>query len=328
MKSPILGKEMVLKKENRVLDFRKEKFEVVYHYYLCSDSGKQFEDDLLSGLNITQVYNKYRERLRLPFPDEISAIREKFSLSARKMSDILGFGPNTYGNYEKGEIPSKANGRLIQLASDPVEFRKLAHLSGNLSKGLNRKIDELMASDKTNDLQNLSLIFKKEPLTRYNGYSMFKQDKVNQMILFFAKKMQPWKTKLNKLLFYADFLHYKNYGYSISGLRYVAINFGPVPDEYEILFTIGRVDNVFKKSYQEINDDATGEKILPMKNAKLNLGLFSTSELDCLNRVYDRFTSVSSSKIVEMSHKEPAWKDNYKKNRFIDYNYGFKLIHV
>jgi putative zinc finger/helix-turn-helix YgiT family protein len=136
MKSPVTGKEMILKKENRVLSFRKEKIEVVYHYYLCEDSGEQFEDDQLSDLNITQVYNKYRERLRLPFPDEISAIREKFGLSARKMSDILGFSPNTYDNYEKGEIPSKANGRLILLASDPVEFRKLAHLSGNLSKAL------------------------------------------------------------------------------------------------------------------------------------------------------------------------------------------------
>ena len=319
---------MILKKENRVLSFRKEKIEVVYHYYLCEDSGEQFEDDQLSDLNITQVYNKYRERLRLPFPDEISAIREKFGLSARKMSDILGFGPNTYGNYEKGEIPSKANGRLIQLASDPVEFRKLAHLSGNLSKTLNRRIDELMYSDNADDLQNLSFIFKKEPPTRYSGYSIFKQEKVNQMILFFAMKMKPWKTKLNKLLFYTDFLHYKNYGYSISGLRYVAINFGPVPDEYEILFTIGRIDNVFKKSYQVINDDATGEKILPMKNAKLNTDIFNKNELDCLNRVYNKFVNISSSGIVEMSHNEPAWKDNYKKNRFIDYNYGFQLIHV
>jgi len=107
MKSPITGKEMVLQKEKRVLSFRKEEFNVVYHYYFCTDSGEQFEDDQLAELNLTQVYNQYRERLKLPFPDEIIAIRGEYGLSARKMSDILGFGPNTYGNYEKGKSPAK-----------------------------------------------------------------------------------------------------------------------------------------------------------------------------------------------------------------------------
>ena len=148
MKSPITGKEMILQKEKRVLSFRKEKFEIVYHYYLCTDTGEQFEDDNLSELNITQVHNQYRERLKLPFPDEIMAVREKYSLSARKMSDILGFGPNTYGNYEKGEIPSKSNARLIQLASDPEELKKLAVYSGNLKKALDRQISELLETNK------------------------------------------------------------------------------------------------------------------------------------------------------------------------------------
>ncbi len=328
MKSPITGKEMILQKEKRVLSFRKEEFEIVYHYYLCTDTGEQFEDDNLSELNITQVYNQYRERLKLPFPDEIMAIREKFGLSARKMSDILGFGPNTYGNYEKGEIPGKSNARLIQLAYDPEELKKLAVYSGNLTKALDRRISELLEVNKPFSSLIIDKIFQEITQSSLNGYKMFKQERVYQMILFFAEAMQPWKTKLNKLLFYSDFLHFKKYGYSISGLKYVAIDYGPVPDEYELLFTFGRKNEIFKKVYQEINNDAAGEKILPMKQAKFNNKLFESNELETLNTILDKFRNITSSEIVKMSHEEKAWTENYKKHPYIDYNYSFDLIHI
>ncbi|MCK4678332.1 MAG: DUF4065 domain-containing protein [Bacteroidales bacterium] len=328
MKSPITGKEMILQKEKRVLSFRKEEFNVVYHYYLCTDTGEQFEDDQLAELNLTQVYNQYRERLKLPFPDEIMAVRKKYGLSARKMSDILGFGPNTYGNYEKGEIPSKANARLTQLANDPEELKELAVYSENLTKTLDKRISELLETEKVLNFWNLDNLFKEKTQSSLNGYTMFKQEKVYQMILFFAEAIQPWKTKLNKLLFYADFLNFKKYGYSISGLKYAPIDYGPVPDEYELLFMFGRKNKIFKKAYQEINDDASGEKILPMKQAKFNNKLFEDNELETLNTILEKFRNVTSSEIVRMSHEEKAWIENYKRHPFIDYSYSFDLIHI
>ena len=52
MKSPITGKEMVLIKEKSTLSFRKEEFEVVYHYYKCEDSGESFTTTQLDELNL------------------------------------------------------------------------------------------------------------------------------------------------------------------------------------------------------------------------------------------------------------------------------------
>lgn len=43
-------------------------------------------------------------------------------------------------------------------------------------------------------------------------------------------------TKLNKLMFYCDFCHYREFGLSISGLTYRALNFGPVPDHYATIY--------------------------------------------------------------------------------------------
>lgn len=36
------GKEMILTKERRFMDFRKEEFLIIFHYYQCEDSGEQF----------------------------------------------------------------------------------------------------------------------------------------------------------------------------------------------------------------------------------------------------------------------------------------------
>jgi hypothetical protein len=68
MKSPITGKEMRLTKERRSMDFRKETFEVVFHYYKCEDSGEQFTTTALDEVNMNQVYNQYRDKFNIPFP--------------------------------------------------------------------------------------------------------------------------------------------------------------------------------------------------------------------------------------------------------------------
>lgn len=61
MKSPITGKEMLLYKQRRSMNFRNKTVEVVFHYYKCADSGEQFTTTVLDELNMNQVYNQYGE---------------------------------------------------------------------------------------------------------------------------------------------------------------------------------------------------------------------------------------------------------------------------
>ena len=75
-------------------------------------------------ININQVHNLYREKYGIPFPEEIKAIREKYEVSAKKMSEILGLGSNAYRLYESGEMPTVSNGRLILSIKEPEEFKK------------------------------------------------------------------------------------------------------------------------------------------------------------------------------------------------------------
>ena len=176
MKSPITGKEMKLGTERRCLNFRKETFEIIFHYYKCEDSGEQFTTTSLDDVNINQVYNQYRDKFNLPFPDEIIRIREKYGLSAAKMSEILGFGVNSYRQYEAGEMPSVANAKLIQMVDDPKKFIDMVELCVTLDEKTKAKYiqkAQLLAEEKKRNIFNLN--FKEYLLGNhladiYSGY--------------------------------------------------------------------------------------------------------------------------------------------------------------
>ena len=332
MKSPITGKDMTLMKEVRSLDFRKEPFPVVYHYYLCQDSGEQFTTTDIDELNITQLYNQYREKHNLPFPEEIKEIREKYGLPATKMSEILGFGINSYRNYENGEVPSQANARLIQIASDPSKFKDLVELSGILDEKqkdkLVKRIDFLIEMQEANlfSFEFQDYLLGDHISDEFSGFRKPSLERITEMVIFFSAKLQPWKTKLNKLLFYADFLNYKKTGFSMSGARYRAINMGPVPNNFNSTFEYMANKGEIDVWITEFPNGAEGEQFRPNKNRNFRQELFSELELSVLGEVVTVFKDTSTSDIIEISHKEKAWIENEKERKIISYkNYAFDL---
>ncbi len=49
-------------------------------------------------------------------------------------------------------------------------------------------------------------------------------------IKYFVEKTQHvGRTKLFKLLYFWDFIHFKKYGFSVTGFTYYTFPFGPVP---------------------------------------------------------------------------------------------------
>jgi len=331
MKSPYTGKEMILCKEERPFSFRKEKFTVVYHFFRCPDSNESFTTTELDDLNLNQLYNQYRLKHRLPFPDEIKQLREKYQLSASKMSEVLGFGPNSYRNYENGEVPNMSNSRLIQLVKDAKEFKKLLLLS-NAFEG--KSLDKLK--------NKLELIIKEQKELRFNnqlqeyligapvpneltGFKLPDLKKFTEMIIFFTEKLKPWKTKLNKLLFYADFITYGKSGFSISGMRYRAIPMGPVPENYDSIFEyLAKLDDfdIYSTSFP---NGGIGEQFKPNPKHKFTSDLFSDSELSVLDEIVERFRTTSTDEIIDISHKEKGWLVNKDTKGIIDYKFAFDI---
>ena len=314
------------------LSFRKEEFEIVYHSYVCKDSGEQFTNETLDRINLTQIHNKYREKYGIPFPEEIKSIREQYGTSASKMSEILGFGTNSYRLYESGEIPSVANGRLILAVKHPKDFIKQVEASSHLLdekeklKYLTRA--ELLLEEhrrRAFEIQLSRHIFKSEYADRFSGYRSPGFRRIANMIRFISERAgYVFKTKLNKLLFYADFGHFKRSGFSISGLSYRAIQMGPVPSAYGLLYDKLANDELIEITNIPFSDGNYGEALVGLTSFEDRL--FNESELTVLNLVAEQFSGLRASEIIELSHQESAWIDNEKDRSLISYpEYAFEL---
>lgn len=334
MNSPFTGKEMPLKSRTETLIFRKESFSFVYQYYYCEDTERELVTPEIGDLNLNQVYNQYRAKNHIPFPEEIKAIRSKYDLPANKMSEVLGFGINMYRNYENGEIPSESNAKLITLASDPHEFRRLLIITNSLSdkdkdKAIQR-VDQLIAQERRFIHFDIDeYIMGEIEASEFTGYKLPNLEKALQVVIYFAKQLEPWLTSLNKLLFYADFGHYKQTGQSITGLSYRAINYGVVPKNYGKLFAEAVDRELIDVRYKEFTSANTetyfGQQYLPSDKGKFDDSIFNELELNTLKRVCNLFAGQNTNNIVNANHKEKAWLENFSRRQLVSYQYSFDL---
>lgn len=325
MRSPFTGGNVILQQEDAELIFRKERFQYIYLYYQCEDTEEKFTTTEIDDINLSQVYNQYRIKYGIPFPDEIKHVRKMYELSASKMSEILGFGDNQYRLYENGDMPSEANGKIISSIKEPSIFKVFVENAKHQfdSKEYEKilvKLNRAIEYKKANI--NEELIFSSYTRGIYNGYAMQSYNKLKNILLHFIKKYNGvFNTKMNKLLFYTDFLSYKTYGYGISGLAYKAIQFGPVPVRWDRVYSM--IDDIYPEIV-EFSSGNCGTKLC--SDLSPDYSDFSKEEIDILDIVFDKFKDTSASDISEISHKENAWKKYYAKNQMIDYNEAFTLL--
>lgn len=311
--------------------FRKETFDIIEHYYLCEVTGEEFTTDEIDQINLNQIYNQYRDKYGLPFPDQIKNIREKYSVSASKMSDILGLGANSYRLYEQGEVPSVGNGRLILAAHDPEEFKKFLRSSEEIIgerdyQKLTRRVDALIEEKRVNWLSfaRVNELFGKIVPDEFTGYRLPHLEKIAQMILFFSERTDTWKTKLNKLLFYSDFLAFKQSGYGISGLEYRAIQMGPVPSQFDELYSEINRGEVVRREYHEFGDGNYGSRFIPLK--PFDPSWFNDFERTIMQEVITTFGPLKTNEVIKASHHETAWLECHADKKIISYKrYGFDL---
>lgn len=324
--SPFTGGKATLKMKRNEFEFRKTKFEIVHHYYFCEDTKEEFTDTQIDELNLIQVYNQYREKEGIPFSTEIKKIRQKYGLSAAKMSQILGFGINMYAKYEAGDMPSISNGRMIRSCYDMNTFRNyLLGCTDINEKGRSKilkDIDQIPPYHKLMDDWLVKKLFDWNNNGKKSGYTVLSIEKAKQIIFYFADLCKPFITKMNKLLFYSDFLHYKRFGNSITGLNYIAIDKGPVPKRYGTLYdqteTICKEEIIFPNG-------SSGEQLVPKKKSIFDRTLFSESEISVLEEVGAKLKNMATNEVVDLSHQETAWIENEKDHKLISYDYAFSL---
>jgi hypothetical protein len=167
-------------------------------------------------------------------------------------------------------------------------------------------------------------VFADEPIPAMvpSGYRPFSPAALKEMIVYFAAKPGGvLKTKLNKLLFYADFLHFKHRQLSLSGATYVHLPFGPVPDRYESFVESLRAEGVLSSINKSVGS-FTGESFEASREA--DLSLLEPGAYQFLEAVHRRFARLSSTQISAMSHHEPGYIET-KPQEIISYSFANRM---
>ena len=142
MKSPFTGGKTHIVLEPATFRFRNQDFEITVPQYECVDTKRRFTTGEQDDYFLAELHRQYRERNFIPAPEQIQITREQYSLSAARMSALLGMGTNQYARYEAGEMPTESNGTLLSLAARPEVFRSLVEAKRHLLKP--RQLEKLI----------------------------------------------------------------------------------------------------------------------------------------------------------------------------------------
>ena len=131
---------------------------------------------------------------------------------------------------------------------------------------------------------------------------------------------ETYQTKMNKVLFYIDFLSYRERGMAISGLAYNAIEFGPVPQRWD------RVYSAFDEVEERLRLVQNQECVSLEAAGEADMSCFTEQEMEIINEVCAKVKNMTSRAISKMSHEEPAWKDHIGDTETIPFSDAFKLV--
>lgn len=314
--------KIVNKKEN--YEVCGESIEVVARVLTCEECGEEFYCEELDNETLVTAYNEYRRRHKLLMSEDIKKIREQYKLSQRSFAKLLNWGDKTIRRYENGSIQDKVHNSLLFFLREPENMRTYIN-ENEISLEDKQKIRLMQTIEKLEQdgeycvkSKFFDMFFSKVP-SEENGFKAFDYEKVCAMVIFFAQRNNELlKTKLLKLLNYSDMIFYKENGISISGSRYVHLPYGPVMENFDMLFgkmandNIARIDVICEGRYEK-------HQVVP--EAQIPEGALSDSELEVLERIHNKFIDFGSVEISNYSHAEKGYSST-SQGEIISYTYA------
>lgn len=309
-------------------EIKNETVTVNAHYLECTACGELILDPENPDENYIKAYDMYRESKNLLTSSEIQDLRKKYNLSQRQMAKILGWSHVTLSRYETGAIQSQSHNNELVLLHEPENMLTILDTNkDNLNPkeylAIRSKIEKIInATTGANFYQLVENYFSSQP-SEFNGFSKFNLEKlINLLKYYLSRDSQVFKVKLMKYLWYTDFIHFKNYTVSMTGLSYIRIKMGPVPNEYDMLISL--ILNEERDIGREYIDFPKGQGELFSSNEDFDSSLFTDDELETMKKVYDLVSPHNSSSISKLSHKEKAWLETENRN-FISYMFANEL---
>jgi len=323
-------REVALIKRAEKYSLRKEEITIQAEVLKCEVCNEEFATTELEEKNLKALYDSYRARHNYLFPDDVASIRRKYGLSQRALSRLLGWGEITIHNYEAGALQDEAHNSVLKFIQSPKNMYLLfkenrGNLSGSEVEKFEEKLKELIRTEDDQEYQQLwEKKFCNYKMSLNTGNRPFDFDKFqNTVLLVIKENYRVYKTKLLKLLFYSDFLHFREYKRSITGAPYVRIDLGPVPDNWEKYLEKMIDDELIIRDFVEIpNANNLGEEL--RLGIEPDMNVFTAYELRCIKFVCKYFKNYSGSTIYHYSHQEEACKQTGY-GKIISYEYADSL---
>lgn len=251
--------------------------------------------------SLDQAYRKYREVNGLLQPEALKAWRKLLGLKQSELALLVGWSTATVSRYENGALQDDAHDRSMRAAMTPGGLAGLVESAQGLSEDVLRRL-RAQADERLGSATQLTAVVTHRISHAAAGALSWK--KVSEAVVFFSYGRGVTRTKLNKLLFYTDFVHVKHFGVPVTGLPYVRLPHGPVPDDYELVFSALAAEGLL-----DITEALFGEYVSYVHRARRgpDIGVFSTTEMQALVRVQAEFEHTSAKDISDRSHTEDAW---------------------
>jgi uncharacterized phage-associated protein len=146
-------------------------------------------------------------------------------------------------------------------------------------------------------------------------------NKYENAVLFFIKycnNQYLGATKLNKLLYYLDFISVRDTGKSVTGDQYVNKQFGPVPENVDEVLTKLKAEGAIDVQKVAVKK---GEMFKFETKRDPDLSVFDSHEQELLEKICQEFSLWKTDKIVNQTHLEAPWFYS-KPYEVVDYKYA------
>lgn len=287
---------------------------------VCPFCGEAIGDSRVEEGNLRRAYSAYCAAHSLMAPDEVKELRNSYGLSLREFSKFLGFGEQTIARYEAGAIPDDSHNTMLKLASTAEGAASLLSVRENqLSERTASAVHRFIESGAP--FSGLAAAFAEyqwptqemvTPSGR-NGFRSFSMERVVAVVCELAARCKDlYKTKLQKAMFFTDFLCYARTSRSMTGLAYAHANYGPVMDDGERI-----VAGLQDAGFVELAEKGWGEVVVPTRCPE---GVLSEDEIQLVAEVAEFVNTFgTSSEISSFSHELDAWS-NTDSGQFIEYD--------
>lgn len=295
----------------------------------CNVCGNQFESPEMGHDVADLALRAFRIEVGLLSPEEIKIFRKSLGLTQHELSGLLGWGGATLSRYENGALQDEAHDRAMRMIMEPDAL--LGIMENHPDLLTQEKRDHLVKKLKTRgNAESAYREFFRRFLTDYqadinSGYRRFDAKKFFAMVLHFCRDSGIPKTKLNKLLWYSDFLSFKHNTVSISGTKYAHLPFGPCPNNYDVF--IAYLTDIDKSlSVVEQSSGIYSWEVL-VSSGTPDYSLFTNNEMHILSSVAKFFESKTASEVSQISHLELGYQET-SDSQIISYEFADGLVGV